>query len=90
LGRWTGSRGSRPVVLYSTASSSGEEIPRGLEFLFSRKRLNVAISRAQRLAYLVGSPWLLEVKCPTVEQRRLVNALCRLIEVAQDVAATDI
>jgi superfamily I DNA and/or RNA helicase len=43
-----------PVVFYSTASSSGEEIPRGLEFLVSRNRLNVAISRAQCLAYLVG------------------------------------
>ena len=44
-----------PVVFYSTTSSSGEEIPRGLEFLFSRNRLNVAISRAQCLAVLVGS-----------------------------------
>jgi predicted RecB family nuclease len=70
-----------PVVFYSTASSSGAEIPRGLEFLFSRNRLNVAISRAQCLAYLVGSPRLLDVKCRTVEQMRLVNALCRLVEV---------
>jgi superfamily I DNA and/or RNA helicase len=44
-----------PVVFYATASSSGEEIPRGLEFLFSRNRLNVAISRARCLAYLVGA-----------------------------------
>ncbi len=42
-----------PVVLYSMASSSGEDVPRGLEFLLSRNRLNVAISRAQCLAYLV-------------------------------------
>ncbi len=73
-----------PVVFYSTASSSGDEIPRGLEFLFSRNRLNVAISRAQCLAYLVGSPRLLDVKCRTVEQMRLVNALCRLVEVAEE------
>jgi uncharacterized protein len=72
-----------PVVFYSTASSSGAEIPRGLEFLFSRNRLNVAISRAQCLAYLVGSPRLLDVRCRTVEQMRLVNALCRLVEAAQ-------
>ncbi len=45
-----------PVVFYSTTSSSGEEVPRGLEFLFSRNRLNVAISRAQCLAVLVGEP----------------------------------
>jgi predicted RecB family nuclease len=73
-----------PVVFYSTASSSGSEIPRGLEFLFSRNRLNVAISRAQCLAYLVGSPKLLDVRCRTVEQMRLVNALCRLVEVAEE------
>jgi uncharacterized protein len=72
-----------PVVFYSTASSSGEEIPRGLEFLFSRNRLNVAISRAQCLAYLVGSPRLLDVRCRTVDQMQLVNALCRLVEVSE-------
>jgi uncharacterized protein len=76
-----------PVVFYSTASSSGDQIPRGLEFLFSRNRLNVAISRAQCLAYLVGSPRLLDVRCRSVEQMQLVNALCRLVEVADEQAA---
>ena len=42
------------VCLFSMATSSGEDIPRNLEFLFSRNRLNVAISRAQCLAVLVG------------------------------------
>jgi predicted RecB family nuclease len=73
-----------PVVFYSTSSSSGDEIPRGLRFLFSRNRLNVAISRARCLAYLVGSPRLLDVNCRSVEQMRLVNALCRLVEVAEE------
>jgi uncharacterized protein len=73
-----------PVVFYATASSSGEEIPRGLEFLFSRNRLNVAISRARCLAYLVGSPRLLDVRCRSVEQMRLVNALCRFVEMAEE------
>jgi uncharacterized protein len=72
-----------PIVFYATASSSGEEIPRGLEFLFSRNRLNVAISRARCLAYLVGSPRLLDVRCRSVEQMRMVNALCRLVEFAE-------
>ncbi len=70
------------VVLYSMASSSGEDIPRGLGFLFSRNRLNVAISRAQCLAYLVCSPRLLEVDCKTIEHMRLANALCRFVELA--------
>jgi uncharacterized protein len=72
-----------PVVFYSTTSSSGSEIPRGLEFLLSRNRLNVAISRAQCLAYLVGNPRLLDVRCRTVEQMRMANALCRAVEMAE-------
>jgi hypothetical protein len=63
------------------------EIPRGLEFLVSRNRLKVAISRARCLAYLVGSPRLLDVRCRTVEQMRLVNALCRFVELAEEQAA---
>jgi hypothetical protein len=71
------------VVLYSMASSSGEDVPRGLEFLLSRNRLNVAISRARCLAYLVCSPRLLEVNCRSIAQMRLANALCRFVEVAE-------
>jgi uncharacterized protein len=71
------------VVLYTMASSSGEDVPRNLEFLLSRNRLNVAISRAQCLAYLVCSPRLLEVNCRTIEQMRLANALCRFVELAE-------
>jgi predicted RecB family nuclease len=70
------------VVVYSLASSSGEDVPRGLEFLLSRNRLNVAISRARCLAYLVASPRLLEVNCRTIPQMRLANALCRFVELA--------
>jgi uncharacterized protein len=72
------------VVFYSMASSSADEIPHGLEFLFSRNRLNVAISRAQCLAYLVCSPRLLDVNCRTIDQMRLANALCRFVEVAAE------
>jgi len=74
------------VVFYSMASSSGEDIPRSLEFLFSRNRLNVAISRARCLAYLVCSPRLLEVDARTVEHMRLANALCRFVEIADEQA----
>jgi predicted RecB family nuclease len=72
------------VVFFAMASSSGEDVPRGLDFLFSRNRLNVAVSRARCLAYVVASPRLLETHCRTVEQMRLVNALCRFVEVAED------
>ena len=75
-----------PVVFFSMATSSGDDIPRGLDFLFSRNRLNVAISRAKALAVLVCSPRLLETRCRSVEQMRLVNGLCAFAEYA----ATDI
>jgi superfamily I DNA and/or RNA helicase len=70
------------VSFFSMASSSGENVPRGLDFLFSRNRLNVAVSRARCLAYLVASPRLLDTQCRTVEQMKLVNALCRFAEAA--------
>jgi uncharacterized protein len=72
------------VVFFAMASSSGEDVSRGLDFLFSRNRLNVAVSRARCLAYVVASPRLLETSCKTVEQMRLVNALCRFAELAGD------
>jgi len=65
-----------PVVLISMATSSGDDLPRQIEFLYSRNRLNVAISRARCLAVIVASPRLLETSCSTIEQMRLVNALC--------------
>jgi superfamily I DNA and/or RNA helicase len=71
------------VVFFSMASSGGEDIPRGLDFLFSRNRLNVAVSRAKCLSYVVASPRLLEVSCRTIEQMRLVNALCRFVGEAE-------
>jgi len=69
------------VVFFSMATSSAAEIPRNVEFLYSRNRLNVAISRAQCLAVLVASPALLAIPCRTIEQMRLVNALCLLDEI---------
>jgi predicted RecB family nuclease len=70
------------VCFFSMATSSGEEIPRNLEFLFSRNRLNVAISRARCLAVLVCNPALLNIRCKNAEQMRLLNALCLFVEMA--------
>ena len=64
------------VVVVSMATSSAEDSPRDLEFLYSRNRLNVAISRAKALAIVVASPRLLEAPCVRVEQLPLVNTLC--------------
>jgi predicted RecB family nuclease len=77
-----------PIVFFSMATSSGEAVPRNLAFLFSRNRLNVAISRAQCLAVLVCSPRLLEARCQSIEEMALVNALCRLVEYAEGAQST--
>jgi uncharacterized protein len=71
------------VVFFSMASSTGEDVPRGLEFLFSRNRFNVAVSRARALAVVVCNPRLLEARCRSVDQMRLVNAVCRFAERAR-------
>jgi uncharacterized protein len=62
------------------ATSSGEDLPRDLGFLFSRNRLNVAISRAMALAVLVASPKLLQVRCRNAEEMRMVNGVARFVE----------
>lgn len=69
-----------PICLISMTTSSGAEIPRGLDFLFSINRLNVAISRAQVRAELVASPDLLDTRVNSVEEMKLVNTLCLLAE----------
>src|SRR5205823_474684 len=76
-----------PVCLVSMTSSSAEEIPRGVDFLFSLNRINVAISRAQVLSLVFASPNLLEVPCNNVEDMRLVNSLCALKEYGKLIVA---
>ena len=74
-----------PVVIYSMTTSSPEDAPRGMEFLYSLNRLNVATSRAQAAVIIVGSPRLLEPECRSPRQMQLANALCRYAEMAQAV-----
>ncbi|BBZ03856.1 ATPase [Mycolicibacterium chitae] len=70
------------VVFFSMAASSGEDITRGVDFLFSRNRLNVAVSRARCLAYLVCTDALLDTRARTVEDMRLVSTLNAFVESA--------
>jgi uncharacterized protein len=72
-----------PVVIYSMTSSSTEDAPRGMRFLFSPNRLNVATSRARCICILVASPRLLEPECRLIDQMRWANALCRFVELAR-------
>jgi predicted RecB family nuclease len=74
-----------PVVIYSMASSSPEDAPRGMDFLYSAHRLNVATSRARCACILVASPRLFQAESRTPEQIRLANAFCRYLELAETV-----
>ena len=69
-----------PAVIYSMATSSADDAPRGMEFLFDLHRLNVATSRARATAIIVASPDLARVFCRTPRQMVLANALCRAWE----------
>jgi predicted RecB family nuclease len=73
-----------PISIYSMATSTPEEAPRGMEFLYSLNRLNVATSRARCAAIVVAAPALVRVQCHTPRQMQLANALCRLVEVAAE------
>jgi uncharacterized protein len=73
-----------PISIYALGSSSAEDAPRGMGFLYSLNRLNVATSRARCLTVVVGSPRLLDADCVTPEQLRLANALCRIVEAAAE------
>ena len=73
-----------PLSIYSMTTSSPEDAPRGMEFLYSLNRLNVATSRALCLAAVVASPDLIRVRARTPRQMRLANALCRFIELAAE------
>ncbi len=72
-----------PIVVVSMTSSSAEDAPRGMEFLYSLNRLNVATSRAKCACVLIASPRLFEPECRTPRQIQLANALCRYREMAK-------
>ena len=70
-------------MIYSMTTSSCADAPRGMEFLYSLNRLNVATSRGRAIEIVVGSPRLLEPECRNVRQMWLASALCRYAELAR-------
>jgi len=71
-----------PIVIYSMTTSSHADAPRGMEFLYSANRLNVATSRAKCVCVLVAAPAVFEAECRTPKQMQLANAFCRYLELA--------
>lgn len=71
------------VVFFSMATSSGENVVHGKDFLFSRNRLNVAISRARCLAYLICTEELLNTRARSIDEMRLISTLNAFVEWAE-------
>ncbi len=69
-----------PVVILSMCASQGDTSPRGIDFLFHKNRLNVALSRAQSLAIVVASPALARTRCQSLAHMEQVNLFCRVME----------
>jgi uncharacterized protein len=79
-----------PVVFFTMTTSSADDMPRGPEFLFSRNRLNVAVSRARCLAYLVCTEELLNSRARTIDEMRLIGTLSAFVEYAnEEIALND-
>jgi uncharacterized protein len=75
-----------PIAIYSLTSSSHADAPRGMEFLYSLNRLNVATSRARCISVLIGTREVFEPECRTPRQMQLANAFCRFLELSDSVA----
>ena len=69
-----------PVVFFTMTASSSADVPRGIDFLFSKNRLNVAISRARALAYIVCTEDLLDSRAKTIDEMELIATLCAFME----------
>ena len=69
-----------PIVFLSMCASHANESPRGVDFLFNKNRLNVAISRAQCMAVVVYSPMLLDTRAGNIKQMEQVSLFCKLTD----------
>ena len=73
-----------PVIIYSMTTSTQEDAPRGMEFLYDLNGFNVAVSRTRAVFILVASPALFQPACRSPHQMQLANALCKLKELANN------
>lgn len=71
-----------PIVFFSMCASDANDSPRGIDFLFDRNRINVAISRAQSLAIIVANPGLANASASNIEQQQKINTFCQILNYA--------
>ncbi|MNS12050.1 hypothetical protein D3C71_639140 [compost metagenome] len=67
-------------MIVTMTTSNEDYLPRNIGFLYSKNRLNVAVSRAKTLACVIASPALTAICCKTPEEMSLVNTLCKMIK----------
>lgn len=67
------------VSVLSMCASGAEGLQRGLDFLLSRNRLNVGLSRGKALSVVVGSPRLLEIRPTSLKTMSLLNFYAALM-----------
>ena len=75
-----------PVAIHSLTASDAESAPRGLEFLLAPNRINVAISRAQCLSIVMGSPQLATGISNSISNVEQLSRLCRLMRAGEGAA----
>lgn len=73
------------IIIYSVATSSPADAPRGMDFLYSPNRFNVAVSRARAMFIMVANPSIFEPECKNPAQIKLANPFCRFMEVAEKI-----
>ena len=69
-----------PIAIVSMATSSSEELPRGIDFVLNPNRLNVSISRGQWAAYLVHSSELKKVQPSSIEGMMQLGGFLQLVD----------
>ncbi len=69
-----------PVVIVSLAASNYEDAPRGIDFILNYNRMNVALSRAQCLSIVIGSPKLTNLHYQSLNSIKLSNFHRTLID----------
>ena len=76
-------QGQEASVVIMSMCASNAESARGINFLFDKNRMNVALSRAETLAIVVGHPGLSTTYTPDIGKMTLINLYGLLVKNAK-------